>query len=185
MINKDFFRLIIKLFALYSIITTIFYSIPSSLSFALMDFDFYSILFIVGFTLLTLFLITLLLFKADWIIKILKLDKGFDSNEVSFQNFNLENIVKISIIITGGLLVIENFPKFLTYLIYIFKTSLSVNEFSPYNTNSQNFKDYIELGTRFINIIVGYLLLTNFNTLSKFLLKQNRKNDKEETKELN
>lgn len=46
MTKRDFFILTIKLFGLFSLVTSVFSVIPSNISFALMDIDVVSILWI-------------------------------------------------------------------------------------------------------------------------------------------
>lgn len=177
MTKKDLFRLIIKIFGLYSIITTIFSTLPSNLSFALMDIDFISIIWITGTVVVIVLLFMFLIYKPDKIIGWLKLDKGFDNDNIEFQNFNTENILKLAVIIIGGILLLKNIPAFLSHTLFAFKSSfhseLNSNRIIQYG----ELKDYIYWLTSFLNIVIGYLMLTNYSYISKLLKKKNDKNE--------
>ena len=84
MTNKDFFRLMIKLFGLYQFLLLIFTSLPSNLQ--LLFNDFFSISSIITLILITLFILAVyyvFVKKPDLIIDFFKLDKGFDNNEIA------------------------------------------------------------------------------------------------------
>jgi len=55
-----------------------------------------------------------LIYKPDKIIDWLKLDKGFDDDRIDFQNFNNTNILKLAVIVIGGIMLIKNIPAFLS-----------------------------------------------------------------------
>ncbi len=171
MTKKDFFRVIIKLMGLYFIISIVFSTLPSNIIFGLQsipDVDIVSILWIVGVTVITIGIFVFLLYKTDKLIQWLKLDKGFDEDRIIFQNFSTQNILKLAIVIIGGLLVINNIPIFLSYLFFAFKSEFG----SDYNSHFYKFgsmNDYVKLITSFLSIIIGYLLLRYFNRISRLL----------------
>ncbi|HYX08032.1 MAG TPA: hypothetical protein VE912_14980 [Bacteroidales bacterium] len=116
MTTKDFFRLIIKIFGLYLIITTLFSAIPGNISTVFfMHLGLTGIIWVITIVTIILLLFIFLIYKADTIISWLKLDKGFDNDEIHFQNFNTENILKLAVIVIGGLLILRNIPEFLSH----------------------------------------------------------------------
>jgi hypothetical protein len=165
MTKKDFFRLVIKIFGLYSVISIIFSVFPSNIFMVLNDIDFVGILWIIGSLLIVGLLFAFLIYKPDKIISWLKLDKGFDDDKIDFQNFNNTNIVKLAVIVIGGIMLIKNIPAFLSHTLFAFKSSAGGYD----NIFTFTLKDYIYWATSFLNIIVGYLMLTNFNYISKIL----------------
>lgn len=161
MTKRDFFILAIKLFGLMSVVTTLFSGILGNISFALMDPSVFTWVWMVIAVLMVIGLFILLIFKADKIVGLLKLEKGFDDERIELGNLASSDIVKIGSFIIGGILVIENIPVFLSHTFYSFKDSV-VGEI--YNSSDK----YQWLASA-IKIIVGYLLLTNFSFVASLL----------------
>ena len=86
MTKRDFFRIIIKLFALYSIILTVFSWIPSNFIYTVYDFELVPILASIGFTILAVLIYYFLINKTDAIIDFIKIDKGFDDKTIEIGN---------------------------------------------------------------------------------------------------
>jgi hypothetical protein len=168
MTKRDFFIIIIKLFGLFSVVTSLFSVIPSNISFALMDIDLFSVIWIIAVIVIVIGLFVLLIFKSDKVVKLLKLDKGFDDERIEIGNLNPNSIVKLAVIIIGGLLIIDNIPAFLSHTLYAFKENIiGIN----YDT-----MDKFNWAVSGINLVLGFLLLTNYNTVSKILrIKENNK----------
>jgi hypothetical protein len=165
MTKRDFFRLIIKLFGLYSGVLTVFTVIPNNINNVLFQFDVTILLFIIGTTLIILLLFLFLIFKADYIIDRLKLDKGFDDEIIQFGNMNNESIVKLAVFLIGGFLIIDYLPNFLNYTFQAFRSKIQNSEYSNLPIN------YFNWTVSGINIILGYLLITNYKRVSPFLSK--------------
>ena len=160
MTKKDFFRILIKVFGLYSAIAAIFSVFPSQLSLVLYNLELLGILYILVILTFILLIFIYLIRKPDTIIKILKLDSGFDEERIHFEKLNSKNILKIAALIIGGLLLIDNIPTFLSYTYFAFKTDISGEGLA------ENQKIY--WATSFVNIVLGYLLLTNFEKISNW-----------------
>ena len=64
---------------------------------------------------------------------------------------------------------IHNIPIFLSNALFEFKSSVgsNINNDNPIHYGS--LKDNLNLGISFINIILGYFLVTNYNYVSKIL----------------
>jgi len=67
---------------------------------------------------LLIFLVVIILFyllinKTDVLIKLLQLDKGFDNEIIEFNNFALDNILKLGVIIIVGTMILDNIAVFL------------------------------------------------------------------------
>ena len=168
MTKRDFFIIIVKLFGLFSVVTSIFSVIPSNISFALMDIDLFSVIWIITAIIIVIGLFVLLIFKSDKVVKLLKLDKGFDDERIEIGNLNMNSIVQLAVIIIGGLLILDNIPAFLSHTLYAFKGDIvGIN----YDT-----MDKFNWAVNGINLVLGFLLLTNYNTVSKILkIKENNK----------
>jgi hypothetical protein len=169
MTTRDLFRLIIKIFGLYFVISMIFSGIPSNISYVFREVEVTGILWLVISLIVTFFIFIFLIYKPDKLITWLKLDKGFDDDRIEFQNFNDTNILKLALIIIGGLLLLKNIPGFLSQTLFAFKSSLG-NEFDRTTIKFGSLRDYINWGTSFINILIGYLIVRNYNYLSRLFL---------------
>jgi|SRR5690554_392106 len=167
MTKRDFFRIIIKLFALYSIILTVFNWIPSNLIYTVYDLELLPILGVFGFTFLAILIYYFLIKKTDQIIDFIKLDKGFDNQNIELGNLGTNKILMLGIILIGGLLLISNLADFIQYSFYAFKNNIQKSGLNSFLNNTE--PDYFNWTISGINIIIGYLLLTNYNRVTKWL----------------
>jgi hypothetical protein len=173
--TKDFFRLVLKLFGLYSLVIWLFTILPNNLPFLFLssgsgvDFDWLPIVWLVVVTSLLIILFFFLTFRPDFLIEKLKLDKGFDSDTINFQSLNAKNILNVGIILIGGLIVLLSLPPFLSSAYYAIKSAVATSEEIRMQSSLDN-GDYIKLITNLLNIILGYLLLSNYQFISGFLL---------------
>jgi hypothetical protein len=171
MTKKDFFSLLIKIFGLYSLISFIFSVLPVNFIFVIQYIDAAAIAWIILILIVTFLIFLFLIYNPNRIINWLKLDKGFDDDRIDFLKFNNTNILKLAVIIIGGVLLIQNVPRFLSFTLFAFKSSIG----KELNTvNFGGLRDYIHWGTSFINILIGYLMLTNYNFISRILKEKNK-----------
>ncbi|WP_298122136.1 hypothetical protein [Flavobacterium sp.] len=166
MTKRDFFRILIKIFGLYSLVLSIFTVIPQNISNILYQFDIMILLIILASTLISVGLFLILLFKTDFIIDKLKLDKGFDDIQINFGNLTNESILKLAIFIIGGFLIIDYTPSLLFDLVNAFKNK------ATFSTIEGSSIDYFQIFVSLINIVIGYLFITNYKSISKFLDKK-------------
>lgn len=159
MTKKDFFILIIKLFGLSSAVTNIFSVIPTNIVYALSEFDVISILWITVASVIVVGLFVLLVIKAELVVKFLKLDKGFDDDRIELGNLKSSDIIKIGVFIIGGILILKNIPGFLSNTYWALK-----HEVAGVPSNPEDSFDWIING---LNLIFGYLLLTNYDLIAK------------------
>lgn len=169
--KRDFFIIIIKLFGLFSAIATVFSALPGNLYFAFNDFDLWAIIWIIIVVSFVFGVFILLIFNSGKLVDLLRLDKGFDSDKLDFGNLNAEEIVKVGVFIIGGLLIIDNIPTFLIQTYYAFKERAIGNLFVQGN------KFYWVMSG--INILLGYLLVTNFSFVARLFRVANKENEQE------
>ena len=153
MTNKDFFRLMIKLFGLYQFLLLIFTSLPRNLQ--LLFNDFFSISSIITLILITLFILAVyyvFVNKPDLIIDFFKLDKGFDNNEITVSNLNSDTILQIGMVLIGGFLIVDNFSYFISSFITYFKISYM-------SENLESLKIFESLILGGVNLILGFCLI--------------------------
>lgn len=172
MTKTDFFRIIIKLFGLYWLINSIF-SLGQIIYFSTNNAGWTGILYSVIMVSILIFLFIVLTFKSDVIIGWLKLDKGFDDDRIEFQNFNIENIMMLAIILIGANMILDNVATFLNQIYLGVKVFVS-NQSDLVTINGQSNYHLILSTTK---IVLGYVLLTNYPTVSKFLMKITQKKE--------
>jgi hypothetical protein len=161
MTKKDFFILAIKLFGLYSLVAALFSSIPGYISFVVMSPDVISILWIISAIAIIGGVFVLLVVKADNVVRLLKLDNGFDDDRIEAGNLKSTDVIKIGTFIIGGLLLINNIPTFLSHSFFAVKGEEIGTEY--------RMEDKLNWAISAINLIVGYLLLTNYNVVARIL----------------
>ncbi len=114
---------------------------------------------------LFIFIMWLFIFKSDWIISKLKLDKGLD--EKIDLNLKLNTALTIAIIVIGGLMFVDSLPQLLQ------------NIYSGFRQDDLVMKDpatqFIIL--HFVKTTIGYLLMTNSRIIIGFITKHNKLNE--------
>jgi hypothetical protein len=181
MTKKDLFKIILKLFGLYSIIILVV-QLPN-ISFAIyynslddLDNDLLMLLLLI-IPIVTVLTIYILLFKTDILIRLLKLDKGFDNNETFQGKLSGQEIGKIAFVIIAVYMIVNNIGDFITQVVYSFKESISTNNIESLAANPNPYPvNYILMISSALNLIFGFLLLTNYSRLSKWLDRINNKN---------
>lgn len=111
--------------------------------------------------LIYILIIRLFLFKTDWIIKILKLEKNFTEDRIDLS-IPKNTTITIAIIVIGGLIFIESLPNFCSRLFNFVQQKKMLKDYS----------DTSWLIYYFIKTIIGYLLLTNGKNIAKYLTKE-------------
>lgn len=174
MSKKDFFRIIFKLFGLYSVIITVLNYIPANISYVFYKFEPLIILWVLGATILAIGLYILLIRKTDKILSWLKIEEGFDDDRIEIGNFNGLGVLKLALILIGGFLVVDHLPKLLHYTYLAFKKEVSpngLNLLESYDSFGQ--MDYAQWAISGINVVMGYLLLMNYKRMASWLNKKN------------
>ena len=161
MLHKDFFRLIIKLFGLYSLIVVLFTLLPEAIPQLFMFEASYGIFFVIPMIAIPVIIYLFLLFKTDLILKWLRLTDGFEEEKIILGDMSTVNLLKLASIIMGGLLIINNLPFFFIQSFFLFKDSLH----NQTNDNSRQFQLSISAG----KILIGYLMLRKFVWIGKLL----------------
>ena len=160
MTKKDFFILLIKVFGLYALITNLFSVFPSYIGLTLGDSDLFSNIWIFGATLILIGFFLLLVFESEKIVRLLKLDQGFQDDHIDLGQLNADSIIQLGCFIIGGMSIIHHLPSFLTAMLYLLKDEMRGEEF--YHDNSGWIVDGI-------NLLLGYWLCTNLGTVAKWL----------------
>ena len=120
--------------------------------------------------LLYILILRLFVFKTDWIIDKLHLEKGFKEDKIEL-NINHSTVLTIATIIIGGFIFVESFPQ-LCRQVFVFLQEKEIFR------ESQNSGWII---FQFIKTTIGYLLMTNNQFVVKFIDKKNKTETETET----
>jgi hypothetical protein len=113
-----------------------------------------------------LVLFMLFILKPEVIIRLFRLTKGFDNEHIDFGQLNASEIVKISVLILGGITIINNFPTFIIQTYNAFAVGINENVIAFYSKP--------QLIISIINLTIGYLLIKNYSFIDKILNKKNK-----------
>jgi hypothetical protein len=175
MTKKDLFKIILKLYGLYSVLELIV-QIPN-ISYMIYYDSYNEInwLFLLV-PAVSLMVVYILLFKPVLLIQLFKLDHGFDNNDTN-NSMNGQDISKIAMVIIAVFMIVSNLGSFLSQIVFSFKSSVSTNSLNNllevYNPNPVNYNAMLSSG---LNLLFGFLLLTNYTRLSKWIDRINNKN---------
>lgn len=166
MTKKDFFRLLIKIFTLYFVILVTFTIFPQIVLLNQMLDNILLSFAVIGSILLVILFSFLIIKFTDRIIIFLKLDSGFDDENIVVGNLKNIDIIKFAIILIGGFMIVDNFPKLLMDILNEFKFKATSNNLQGHEV------DYFWFGVRFLNMLFGYLLISNCKSVANFLDKK-------------
>lgn len=105
---------------------------------------------VIAMILIYLLALRFFVFKPNWIIDKLKLDQGFDEEKIELNN-NSNAILRIAVIVIGGLMLVNSLPILLKNIF-------------DFLQQQSHFKDYPQTGWIVFGVIksvIGYLLLSN------------------------
>lgn len=171
MTKKDFFKIVLRILGLYFLGIVILNNLPNllilfhaspilSLVLALVVISLYAYIF------------SLLIFKPDSIIRILKLDQGFDDDAFSAKRIELINVLKVAVITTGLFIIVMHLPTFLTHFLFLFKLVVKNRSGMMDQAEKWLLTDYLGWGIKILNLIIGYLMITNYSAIAQFILKK-------------
>lgn len=121
--------------------------------------------FLIFILLIYLLILRLFVFKPEWIIEKLKLEKNIE--ESIDLNIKASTILNISIAVIGGLMLAGSIPMLCETLFEFFRQSSLFIDFE----NSKWIVAY------FLKSLIGYLLFTNSKAVTKLIFKQTDEND--------
>jgi hypothetical protein len=124
------------------------------------------IVFLLLFAAVYFLIIRVFIFKTSWLIDKFHLDKGFDNERLDF-NIKHSSIIRLAVIIIGGLLFIENLPPLIQNIFVFFQQKYMFRE-SPL-VESVIFY--------FVKTLLGYVLMTNSRKIVSFILKHASKDN--------
>jgi hypothetical protein len=164
---KDFFKLALKLIAIFYAVQAV-YLIVGNIYYFISTYKFQPVfaVFTLLSTLIPVVVYYLIFVQSDRVVRFLKIDKGFEGQKVHFGNLTSNEILKIAFIIFGLLMIVEGLPDFLTNVFYAFKDSAGSKFYEP-NPDEMRY-DYFAMTKSGIYILLGYLMLTNYKRIANW-----------------
>jgi hypothetical protein len=176
MTKKDLFKIILKLIGLFLAIEIIV-QIPSFGYFIYFESNSELKWLVLTVPALSIAAAYVLLFKPIYLINLFKLDKGFENNELAISAFNGKSVTKIALVIIAVFLIASNLGDFLTQIFFSFRESVKQNSLESLLSNISPYTvDFQTMFNAGINLMVGFLLLTNNTRISNWIEKMNAKN---------
>ena len=123
----------------------------------------YGLASILGIVLFYYFILRFFIFKTNWIIDRLKLDKNFSEEKIDL-NIGTQNILRIACIVLGGLILVDSIPD-------IFRTLFR------YYQDHKIFKkesSSVWVVYNIVKSIIAYLLLNNSKLVSDYIIKKSK-----------
>jgi len=130
----------------------------------LYDFNLLTIIAFTGTITVTVIILVTIIYCADKIIDMLKLDKNFTEDRIEIGSLKEINLLKLAILIISGLLIVNNLPSFLKQSYFALKELLTSKKGTDGLLESFMYDkvDYSEYIFSVISLILGYLLITNY-----------------------
>jgi len=125
-----------------------------------------AILGTVAVILVEVFFCWLLVFKTEWVIKVVKLERGFNQETIPL-NMHRSTILSISIIVIGGWLVANEIPNFCRQLLVYFQEKRM-----DYGRHNSTIQYSVVSG---VKIVIGILLIAEQRLLVNLIERQRKK----------
>jgi hypothetical protein len=170
MTKRDFFIIIIRLFGVYLLFSTVFSSLIGTVWGLMATLTTDQLVWIVISLFVILALFVALIFYAEHVVGLLRLDRGFDDLRIEFGSVQRGQLLGVAVLILGGMLFANNLPYLLNNLLNKL-TSVTIQDIhvSVYERYS-----WVVPG---ISLMVGYLLIINQHKIGHWLAKQSKIDD--------
>jgi hypothetical protein len=163
---RNFWTIFLKILGIWLIVGSFvvipqfFTSIFLSRTFVIEDFIFVlaPMVAVICFYLLIL---RVFIFKTDWLINKLKLERGFSEEKLEL-NLQLSTILNVATIVIGGLMFVDSLPTLCKEIFVFFQRKVL---FSENQSSGWIIADLIKS-------VLGYLLMTNSKSVVSFIEKR-------------
>lgn len=175
MTKKDLIRLLIKLMGVLVLLNSLPPLFGQFVFFAGNDGG-KAILLMALILIATLAFSAWLIFCPDSIIKLFRLDKGFDDDQIKLDQLKSEKLISIVVLIIGGMFIVHSLaPLIIEIGQRIYASVAEKNPFLPSFENMDNTRLY----TNILEVVLGLFLISNYHGITHFLAKKNTGNESE------
>jgi hypothetical protein len=162
MTKRDLFIIILKIIGLRLLLTFFTAVLPFIVQIGYATWETRMVLTLAFEIVIYVAFALVLLFKSSAILRIFKLDKGFEDDRIDLGQLGVKDLFKVASIVVGGLLIVEQVSLFLTYSYKAFHMSQI-----GWDEDSDNSINWILCG---INLVIGFLLITQYEFIAKKLM---------------
>ncbi|MDP9078013.1 MAG: hypothetical protein M3O71_11350 [Bacteroidota bacterium] len=173
MTPKTFWTIFLKIFGLYLLWQTLV-ALPSffsSLLFFSTGEDKLAIVkIVIAIAFIATFFIVILrycLFKTDWIIEKLKLERGFNEEKLEVD-IHRSSLLTIAVIVLGGLMLVDSLPSL------IFNGFEYIQNDTTYSKMRDN-RATPYLVSNFLKVVVGYFMVADSRLVVNFIERKRKK----------
>lgn len=164
---KDFFKLALKLIAIFYAVEAIYFLAGNIQYFInIYEYEVITITWTILSTLIPVLMYYLIFVQSDKLVKFLKIDQGFEGKKVNFGSLSSLEILKIAFIIFGLIMIVWGLPNFLTNGFYAFKYSAGPQLYEPHPDAIRY--DYFEMTQSGVYILMGYLMVSNYKRIANW-----------------
>jgi hypothetical protein len=163
---ETLWKTIIKLFGIWFLIgglstilefsQTFFYATKASI-----EAITHTILWLIGIIIIYSIVVRLFLFKTDWIIEKLKLSQNYTEEKIDISIKN-STVITISIIIIGGITLVDSIPRLLSETYEFLQQKMSMRDYPKFSW----------LILQLLKAFIGYLMITKSKIITKYIEKE-------------
>lgn len=161
---KDFFKLMIRGYALFSLIFGVIYAILSIIPQMVMINYGAVILIGVATILFLMFLVWMTFRYTDSIISFFDLDKGYQSETFQFSNIEVKYCVEIALSLIGFYFIISGIPTLISEAFIYFKDNVQQFNYDTYHEYTFNANYFF---SELIGVVIGWAVLKSRKWISK------------------
>jgi hypothetical protein len=112
-------------------------------------------------TVIYLFMIIAFIFRTDWLIKLLRLDKSIPEEKIEL-NMHRSTVLKIAVIVTGAILLIDSVPPLLQGLFAYYQNINDYNGLKRYPYTG-------ELIFNLLSVFISFFMVTSSRLIVNFI----------------
>ena len=175
MTPRTLFAIIIKILGIYLVIGSLtlipqsivtFYSFSHQVGYRDMGDVMQVLFFIIFATGIYILILRYCLFKTEWVIEKLHLDKGFTEDKLEI-NIHRSTVLKIAVIVIGAIIIIENLPQFCRQVLSYYQMSAPDRGFKENPVSS-------DIIFNFAKLMIGFFLMTSSRLVVNFIERKRR-----------
>jgi hypothetical protein len=165
MTKRDFFIVLIRVFALFLLLSTFFGVVPSLLPYSYSgSLWYFAITVLVTFAVLVGIFVVLLQHTGK-VVDRLKLAKGYDDDRIELGNPNKVMLIRLAILFGGTYLIVDRLPFALLGIFAIFRKNINSYEAISFDAPADNTRLLLNI----LSIVMGYLLIANNGKLANWM----------------
>lgn len=173
MTKKDLFITIIRAIALYYLVKSTIDFVPA-IGLYIESWNQPYFLGLIISSIMYLALALFFLLRADFVVNILGMNRGFDDERIELNKIDANGLVKIILLFLGVYLIISSAPRFFSLLFYWFRDSIPQRHLDILigRTLEPTFLDVnrVDILELFLKMFLGFILMRNTRRFADLIL---------------